>query len=196
MILQLRVELLEVSPEISRNILVPSGMPVSDFHKVLQTTMGWTNSHPHQFSRGQTTISPFPDEEEPEEEDIPDDPGSPDYYSLTVRNLLRSEGDGILYTYDFGDSWEHEIVLEKAFAPDPGKNYPFCTGGKRACPPEDCGGPFGFAEILEALGDPGHPEHDSFIDWLGEDYDPARFDPEEVNRLLQSDDFGCPDYEE
>lgn len=90
----------------------------------------------------------------------------------------------MLYEYDFGDSWTHQIVLEKILPPSPELKAPQCIAGARACPPEDCGGVFGYAELLTALRDPSHPEHEDMLEWMGGEYDPAFFDLEAVNDQL------------
>lgn len=90
-----------------------------------------------------------------------------------------------LYEYDFGDGWLHDILVEKLMDPGPGKQYPICCAGKRAGPPEDCGGPWGYYNLLEAIGDPSHPEHEDLLEWVGGEYDPEAFDLNEVNKGLK-----------
>ena len=90
----------------------------------------------------------------------------------------------MLFTYDFGDNWEHTVLLEKILAPEPGTHYPRCISGKRNCPPEDCGGPWGYADLLEALANPKHPRHADMIEWTGGDHDPEEFDVEDANARL------------
>ena len=87
--------------------------------------------------------------------------------------------------YDFGDCWEHEIVLERILPAGKGIKYPICLEGERACPPEDCGGTPGYADLLEILGDPSHPDHEDMFAWLPGDFDSERFDVEGVNRMLR-----------
>ena len=99
-------------------------------------------------------------------------------------NVLGRAGIKAVYTYDFGDSWEHRIVVEKHLAPEPGRAYPACLTGERHGPPEDCGGIPGFYNLLEAIGNPGHEEHDELLDWLGGNFDPDAFSVDEVNRRL------------
>ena len=99
--------------------------------------------------------------------------------------MVTSENERFLYEYDFGDSWIHEILVEKILPPEPKKRYPVCLKGKRACPPEDVGGPWGYADFLEAIRDPDHPEHEEYLEWAGEDFDPEAFDLDEVNRALR-----------
>jgi hypothetical protein len=96
--------------------------------------------------------------------------------------LITNEKEKFHYLYDFGDSWEHEILVEKILPLEKGTHYPVCVTGKRACPPEDCGGPYGYEELLEILKDPSHPEYEDRIDWLPEeDFDPETFYVELVN---------------
>jgi hypothetical protein len=97
---------------------------------------------------------------------------------------LRSIGAKAIYTYDFGDSWEHSIVLQKRLLAAPTIAYPICTDGQLACPPEDCGGIGGFYDLLDALRDPTHEQHKELQDWIGGNYDPEAFSTEAVNRIL------------
>jgi hypothetical protein len=81
------------------------------------------------------------------------------------------------YVYDFGDDWVHKVVVEKVLPADPRISYPVCVAGKRACPPEDCGGVWGYREFLAAISDPDHPEHEEMLEWVGGAFDPEEFDP-------------------
>jgi len=94
---------------------------------------------------------------------------------------LKHPGDSMAYTYDFGDDWQHEVVLEDVAVPTPRTRYPRCADGEGACPPEDCGGPHGYQDLLGVLADRNHPEHDSMLEWLGGRRDPAAFDPRSVH---------------
>ena len=105
---------------------------------------------------------------------------------VTLAALGQGAKDKFLYEYDFGDSWEHELLIEKVLPWEAGKHYPGCLTGKRACPPEDCGGIWGDASFLEARQDPQHPEHEEMVDWVGGAFDPEAFDLDEVNRELQN----------
>jgi len=99
------------------------------------------------------------------------------------RVLPRAKG-AMIYEYDFGDSWEHKVAVEKILDATGGLAVPSCIDGKRCCPPDDCGGIWGYADFLEAIGDPEHPEHDNMMEWAGEEFDPEHFDPQEVNARL------------
>jgi hypothetical protein len=172
---QLKVTLAGVRPAVWRRLQVPSSVLLNELHDILQIALGWTNSHLHQYeARGQLYGKPHPE------------------FSLQVQNearvrldeVLVREKDAMLYEYDFGDSWTHRIVLEKIVVAPPDLKLPKCVAGARACPPEDCGGVYGYAELLKAIRDPSHPEHDDMLEWVGGDYDPDFFDLEDVNKQL------------
>ena len=180
-ILELEVALLDVEPRVWRVVAVPATMTLADFHRVLQVTMGWTDSHLHEFvtESGQRyeAVDPDVDPDGPE-----DDVG--DASEVVLGDVLRARGASLKYEYDFGDGWEHRIKVLRTRAATMGERYPRCIAGERACPPEDCGGPWGYAELLEALADPGHERHDELREWVGPYFDPEAFDIDEVNRLL------------
>jgi hypothetical protein len=140
--------------------------------------MGWTDSHLHAFEIGRARYErPYPNT------DFENcDPRPLDERKFTLASLgLRAKGR-IHYEYDFGDGWEHELVLEKIQPAIPGAT-PVCEEGEQGCPPEDCGGPFGYADMLDAVRDPKHPDHAHLKDWLG-DFDPLHFPHGEINRTL------------
>lgn len=180
-IYQIQIALKDSKPKIWRRILVQSDVKLDDFHRILQTTMGWTNSHLHQFSAG-------PQEYAPEEFEID---GAKDSRKVKLEKILNEKQPNILYEYDFGDGWEHSIILEKTLPFDDKVTLPVCLAGKRNCPPEDCGGIWGYGDLLEILSNPGHPEYEEWIEWVGEDFDPADFDKEFINEQLQQKDYGC-----
>jgi hypothetical protein len=97
-----------------------------------------------------------------------------------IRNLRPR----FLYEYDFGDEWMHQVIVEERFPPEEGVRYPRCVGGERACPPEDCGGPWGYADFAEAARNPDHERHADILEWVGDEFDPEAFDIEAVNRQL------------
>ncbi len=173
---QIKVTLVDSKPPIWRRLLVPSSVKLDKFHQILQDAMGWTNSHLHQFRVGNQYFG-VPDEEsygDVEDESL-----------VKLNEVLRAEKDAMVYEYDFGDDWRHKIVLEKVLPVDPDVPLPRCTAGKRACPPEDCGGIWGYAELLETIHDREHPEHQSMLEWLGEGFDPEHFDIDAVNDRWQ-----------
>ncbi|CAN5569204.1 hypothetical protein BH23BAC1_BH23BAC1_45630 [soil metagenome] len=185
-IYQIQIALKRVKPKIWRRVLVPSDLLLSSFHKVIQTTMGWTNSHLHQFIKGgKHYIKKFPDD------DLWDDTYQVDYKKMKISNLLKAEKEHINYEYDFGDGWIHQITLEKIFPVDKNVRYPYCIAGKMNCPPEDCGGPWGYENMMEILKQPKHEEYESYLEWLGGKFDPEEFNIDEVNDRLKEKNYGC-----
>jgi len=171
---QLKVVLRDIRPPIWRRILVPHEIPLDQLHRVLQVVMGWTDSHLHEFiingvSYGDLSI----------DIDMGDD--TRNEKSFKLHRVVPREKGKFHYLYDFGDCWEHEILVEKILPLEKGTHYPVCITGKRACPPEDCGGTSGYEELLEILKDPSHPEHEEMFDWLPGDFDSGKFDVELVN---------------
>ena len=175
-IYQIKVTLLRTVPPVWRRLLVPSDITLSNLHDLLQLAMGWTDSHLHEFLfRGQCYGPTGPERGVAE---------AIDERKVRLNQLLVRAGAKILYTYDFGDGWEHGIVLEKGLPVDPNMAYPAATGGAGACPPEDCGGIGGFYSLLESLQNPRHPQHEELLEWVGEDYDPKKFSIEAINQVL------------
>jgi Plasmid pRiA4b ORF-3-like protein len=174
-IYQLKVTLAGVRPPVWRRLLVPSSLSLEDLHDILQVTMGWTDSHLHQFeAKGQLYGRPSRESFVPIKDEA----------RVRLSEVLLREKESMLYEYDFGDSWTHQIVLEKVVAPPADVKAPQCIAGARACPPEDCGGVFGYAELLKALKDPSHSEHEEMLEWIGEDYDPDFLDLDAINKYL------------
>lgn len=178
-IYQLKVTLEDIKPPIWRRILVPSNINLGQFHFVLQIAMGWRNSHLHQFTVGRTIYGSVDD-------DMGLDLGldQEDENQYTVSELLNREKSWLRYEYDFGDGWSHKVLLEKKLPDDRTIKLAKCVKGKRACPPEDCGGIWGYVELLEVLKEQEHPEHEEMVEWLGGEFDPEEFNPEEINRQL------------
>jgi hypothetical protein len=137
--------------------------------------MGWSDSHLHQFeAKGQLYGKPHSEF----------GPSVKDETRVRLDQVLLRDKESMLYEYDLGDSWTHRIVVEKILPPSPQLKVPKCIAGARACPPEDCGGVYGYAEFLAAIEDPSHPEHEEMLEWIGGDYDPDYFDPDEINKYL------------
>jgi hypothetical protein len=178
-IYELKLEIREVKPLIWRRLLVPGNITLAQLHEVIQTAMGWTNSHLHQFVVENHSYS------DPELEI--DESRSEYRYSLA--KLAPRVRDLVFYLYDFGDGWEHRIRVERIIEDDkryPGK--PICLAGARNCPPEDCGGPWGYQNFLRAIGEK-HKEHKELLRWIGGRFDPEHFDLNEVNELLRKIDL-------
>lgn len=187
-VFQIQIALKGFKPKIWRRICIPSDLLLVDFHKIIQTTMGWSNTHLHQFIKDGNFYSV--------KDMFQDEMDCIDYKKKKIRvsDLLKKEKDKLVYEYDFGDSWEHEILLEKILPYDNNINYPICLDGKMNCPPDDCGGIWGYADILDIVKQPDHEEYDSFMEWLGDDFDPEYFDKDEVNDLLKEKNFGYMEF--
>ena len=183
---QIQILLLGIKPKIWRRILIQSDMLLSDFHKVIQTSMGWTNSHLHQFIKNKIHYS----ERIPEDTSW-DETGNVDYLNMKLSDLLEKEEEMVLYEYDFGDGWTHDLILEKILFGDNELEFPVCLGGEMNCPPEDCGGIGGYSNILEILKNPKDKEYESYIVWLGGKFNPSYFNIRKVNKLLRSKEYGC-----
>ena len=171
-ILELKVTLRYVEPAVWRRVRVRSHITLAKLHQVLQRVMGWTDSHLHEFPVSGQTYG-VPDREFTARKNEK---------QAVLGDVLRDAGDQLVYTYDFGDGWRHDVVLEQVLEPDPAGKYPYITHGERACPPEDCGGPGGYAQLLKALASPRHPDHADLVDWVGGSFDPEAFDLGELNR--------------
>jgi hypothetical protein len=178
-IYQIKVTLRDSKPPIWRRIQVPADINLGKLHRILQVVMGWTDSHLHQFIVGDTYFG----EPHPDYRDMGMD--MRDEKRIKVHQIVRGEKFRFRYEYDFGDSWVHELLVEKILPPEPGVRYPICLKGKRACPPEDVGGVWGYDDFLEAISNPNHPEHDSMLEWVGDEFDPEAFDLDEVNEALR-----------
>jgi hypothetical protein len=176
-IYRIKVTLLDTHPPIWRRLLVPASMTLGQLDGVLQVAMGWDGSHPHEFRIGQQRFG----EQDPMEgfsgwQEVAAEDMAP------LFNVLGGAGAKAVYTYDFGDSWKHRIAVEKVLPPEAGQEYPVCVAGKRHGPPDDCGGVWGYYEMLCAIGDPEHRQHGKALNWLGADYDPEAFSVDAVNR--------------
>ena len=172
---QLKITLKGAKPPIWRRVQVLDTTTLEQLHPIIQLAMGWTDSHLHQFTiDGVDYGQPMPE------------------YDFNVRNektaklsqLVTGEKFKFLYTYDMGDCWDHEILLEKVVLQEVDQHYPICLAGKRACPPEDCGGVWGYAAFVAAIQERSHPDHEQMLEWIGGDFDPNQFDLAEVNQQM------------
>jgi hypothetical protein len=174
---QFKVTLKHVRPPVWRRIQVPETYTFWDLHVAIQDAMGWGDMHLHGF----TVPARYPWDRRhigvPSEEDlIRVEPG----WKVGIREVFGAERQVVHYVYDFGDGWEHTVRLEKILPREEGVEYPRCTGGRRACPPENCGGPWRYARLLEVLRDPHHPERQEWEEWLDRPLEPDSFDPGQV----------------
>jgi len=188
---QLKITLDDVRPPIWRRVLLPADTPLPTLHHLIQTVMGWEDAHLHAFRVGETAYGqPDPDFDHWMQSEA----------RIRLAQIAPAVKSKFRYEYDFGDDWQHTVVVEKILPAEAGQAYPLCLTGKRACPPEDCGGPGGYAELLEAISDPEHKEHEDtehedtehedteheeMRDWVGEEFDPEAFDLAAVNAELR-----------
>jgi hypothetical protein len=172
---QLKITIQEIRPPIWRRVRVPRRMSLEALHRVIQIAFGWTNSHLHEFKIGETRYGQ-PDELSELE--------MLDERRVSVADALGKKTKRFVYTYDFGDDWRHEVVVEKVEPAGPGEDRAVCLGGKRHGPPEDCGGPWGYVEFLEAIHDPRHEQHGEMLEWIGGGFNPEAFDLAAVSKRL------------
>jgi hypothetical protein len=169
-----KVTLLDTRPPVWRRILVPRDITLQNLHRTLQTVMGWTNSHLHQFVLQRKGFS---DTRSIAKTKVANE------NRTRLGELIWAMGASLLYEYDFGDGWQHELLLEEVLTGDESFQQ-ICVAGMRCCPPEDCGGAEAFAELLETLQDANHPGQEDVVEWLS-DFDPEAFSVDEINRRLR-----------
>lgn len=174
---QFKITLIDSEPLIWRRFQVQD-CSLDKFHEHIQTAMGWTNSHLYQFQiKGKEYGDP----------ELLDDDESLDSTSINLSQVLPKTGKKLtfLYLYDFGDGWEHELLFEGNPSVDDKAKYPLCLEGERACPPEDCGGVWGYGDFLEAIRDPKNEEHETALEWVGGRFDPEDFDPKQTTKAMR-----------
>jgi hypothetical protein len=175
MVFVLRITLRDLAPPIWRELRLEGSRALAELHDALQIAFGWMDTHLHEFAIGGRAYGPL--DEEADRELIDD---------ATVRvDEVLAAGDAAAYLYDFGDGWVHDIVVVAVTPRDEDIPYPLCTGGARACPPDDAGGPGGYQDLIEQLLDPAHGEHAGARQWVGGYWDPEGFDANAVNRALR-----------
>ncbi len=177
--IQFQIVLQDIRPLIWRRFIVPEDLTLYKFHQAIQDVMGWWECHLHEFIwEGKRYGEPDPDFDfsEPLINDK----------RTRLSDLKLSVKDKMIYEYDFGDGWEHTLLVEKILPPSEERKKPVCLKGERACPPEDCGGPWGYGNILKIIRNPDHEEYESWMVWLPEGFDPENFDLEKTNSLLSA----------
>jgi len=185
---QFKITLLGAKPAIWRRIQVKD-CTLDKLHEHIQTAMGWTNSHLHQFHiKGECFGDP-----ELLDQGFDDDFECVDSTKTNLSQILPDTGKrfAFKYEYDFGDGWEHDILFEGSPSVDPKAKYPLCLEGERACPPEDCGGVWGYADLLKILRNPKHEEHQHMLEWIGGEFDPEQFDAKKATKEMKK---GLPDW--
>ncbi len=175
---QFKITLQCIKPPIWRRIQVPKTYTFWDLHIAIQDAMGWSDSHLHEFrilnpSTGLEVNIGLPDEEL-DKEILTD-------WNQKIADYFTMENPSADYIYDFGDNWEHKIKLERILPREQNVNYPVCIKGKGACPPEDCGGIYGYYNLLEIISDPENEEYEELMEWVGGKFDPEHFDVKEVS---------------
>ncbi len=172
---QLKVTLRDIRPPIWRRIQVSGDTSLYNLHLIIQDTMGWENYHLYDFEIGETHYGEPAPEWGLETKDAS---------RQKLSQVLPGEKAKLHYVYDMGDNWEHEIVVEKILLAEAEKRYPACIARKRACPPEDCGGIWGYSELLEIIEDPDHAEYEERMNCLGGELNPEAFLLEVINQGL------------
>jgi hypothetical protein len=173
---ELKITLLEINPPIWRRLQVPNRIWLCCLHDVIQIAMGWSDSHLHQFEKNGTNWGVVEYDEFGDLELISED-------RAPLDEVLKTAGESLIYIYDFGDNWRHEVVLEQITSSDASAK-PICLSGERRCPPEDVGGAHGYQEFLEAVFDPKHEEFEHYRQWAGDPVHAEEFDLKAVNAKL------------
>jgi hypothetical protein len=164
-----------ISPPIWRQFQVWEDATLAQLHRILRMMMGWENYHLYEFRIGGRIYG---------DPDLDDEREIIDAKKTRIRNVLPDVGAEFEYEYNFGDDWQHDLLLEAVMQSRPDTMCPRCLAGERSCPPEDVGGSGGYADYLEALADPDHEEHQNMMEWRGS-FDPETFSIEKVNRELE-----------
>jgi len=178
-IFNLKIRLLDLEPAIWRRFSVSGDIKLNELHEVIQVVMGWMGGHLHEFQIGNQLY------ECPEFDSDFEDSEAADEREVRLSDVVKKTGTRFAYVYDFGDDWQHELLVETISSPKKGVKYPVCLEGERSCPPEDCGGPWGYMDFLEAILNPHHEEHDYLLEWIGGSFDPEEFDIGPINEQLQ-----------
>lgn len=175
LVYQIKVSLSDVSPTIWRR-LETRDCSLSELHEIIQIAFGWENCHLYSFEiGGQEYGDPH----------MGYDADLRSAHTTRVSDLLEMGHETFEYTYDFGDNWQHRIHVESASPAKTRVRYPRCIDGGRCGPPEDCGGPWGYEELLQSIADPARDDRDELLEWLGGDFDPEQFDVKKINVNLR-----------
>jgi hypothetical protein len=174
---QIKITLTGINPPIWRRVQVPSDTMLSELHLMLQAAMGWQNCHLHSFTIDGVDYSYGDPDLELDMEDES---------QVRLDDVAPGPNNRFSYMYDFGDGWEHDVVIEEVAKAEPKQRYPVCIAGARACPPEDCGGIWGYQDFLEIISDPAHEEHNAMLEWIGGAFNSEAFDLAEVNSNLKN----------
>ncbi|HEV3258233.1 MAG TPA: plasmid pRiA4b ORF-3 family protein [Gemmataceae bacterium] len=176
-VFQIKITLKGIDPPIWRRIQTKD-CTLDDLHALIQVTMGWEFEHLYSFNIGGKEYADL---------DMMNDEDVKDAYDVKLSGVLpaRQLRPRFHYEYDFGDGWIHQLIVEERFPPEEGVKYPICVAGQRACPPEDCGGPWAYEDFVETISAPDHRRHEELLEWVGGEFDPERFDLQAVNDALR-----------
>lgn len=183
MIYRIRLDLDDAKPPIWRGLELSSDLTLDHVHHIVQTAMGWTDSHLHEFACGDNRTDRDAEHYRPQASLDNELPGI-DETSVRLDEVLVEPGDRLFYNYDFGDDWSHTLRLEAVAPREPDQAPAVCLAGERACPPEDCGGVWGYHDLLATLSRPADAENEELREWVGPNFDPIRFDVDDVNSAL------------
>jgi hypothetical protein len=175
---EMKISLNGIEPEIWRKFIIDSSTSLEEFHNIIQIVMGWENYHLYGFFIKGVEYMPADDDSDLEQE-------AEDTKGMKLNKFGFRKRDKIRYIYDYGDSWEHTIKIEKIYEPEKDLIAPICIDGARNCPPEDCGSICGYEDILKAINKPTTKAAEELLEWLGDDYDPEEFNIDEINKRLQ-----------
>lgn len=179
-ILQLKISLKGSNPRIWRRFLVEDSISFHRLHVIIQKVMGWENYHLYEFGVNNTQLGQI------DLDALDSNPELEDSEKIQLSEYINEKKQKISYLYDFGDNWEHLVVVEKILEKDNSQRYPICLDGERNGPPEDAGGTWGYSDKLKIRKNKNHPRYKELIvEWLGEDFDPEKFDLDEINKKLQ-----------
>ena len=178
--MQFKVTLMGIKPPIWRRLQIPCTNSFWDLHVAIQDSMGWLDCHLHQFTMPDPLTLDSVTFGIPDDYGIAGDPVVIPGWEVPIAAFFTLLNRKARYDYDFGDSWKHSVVLEKIFPLEKGREFPVCVGGRRACPPEDCGGVWGYQRLLEVLLDPNHEEYSETSQWVGGSFDADNFDRHSV----------------
>jgi len=179
-VFQLKITLNDIKPPVWRRVQTKD-CTLAKLHAIIQVSMGWFNSHLHLFEIGEDRygdLGQWP-------QDYLDDLETLNERKTKLSQLVEQGIKKFGYEYDMGDGWRHAILIEKMVPAEAGVKYPRCIAGERACPPEDCGGPWGYGDFVEAIQNRKHKQHRELLEWVGGEFDPEAFDLEAVNEELQ-----------
>ncbi len=173
-VFQIKITLMGIDPPIWRRIQT-TDCTLDKLHALIQVAMGWEFGHLYQFNIGGRAYL---------DSEMSDDDDDADLFKLSEVLPAKNRRPRFSYEYDFGDGWVHQLIVEERFPPETGEKYPVCVAGQRACPPEDCGGPWGYSDLVEAITNPDHQSHEELLEWVGGEFDPEEFSVETVNKEL------------